>query len=419
MPGNSNALAKAAAAFQHRDFRLYQGARLATTLALQMQGVAVAWQVYAMTRDPLDLGYVGLAQFLPAIGFWLVTGHTADRLNRRRVLLTCQLVLALCSLVLLALSRSPSTTAPWIYAVLVLIGTARAFAGPASSALMPNLVPTAHFANAVAWSSSIWQFATVLGPALGGIVYGLTDRASHVYAVSAALELCAVTLTWRIRAPRQNAETGPTSLTRLVAGLRYVWQNKIILGSISLDLFAVLLGGAVALLPVFARDILHVGPVGLGALRSAPALGAACVAVLLAFWPLERRAGPVMLSCVAVFGMATIAFGLSHHFLLSLAALFIAGASDMISVFMRHTVVQLTTPDAMRGRVSAVNLVFIGASNELGEFESGLTAAWLGTVPAVVLGGAGTCAVVLIWAVLFPSLRRVDRLSALAPPRGT
>jgi MFS family permease len=405
--------ARALAAFEHRDFRLYQAARLCTTVGLQMQGVAIGWQIYSTTRDPLDLGYVGLAEFMPAIVFALFTGHAADRLNRRRVLLACQSLLALCSLALLALSQAHDISIRWAYLVLVFVGTARAFAGPASAALMPNLVPPAHFANAVAWSSSIWQLATIVGPALGGLLYGLMGGATPVYMICATLACGALGFTFAVRPPVQVPEAGAASFERLIAGVRYVWRNKIILGSISLDLFAVLLGGVVALLPVFAHDILHVGPTGMGALRSAPGVGAAVVAVVLAFRPLERSPGKVMLACVAMYGLSIIAFGLSRSFVLSLFVLFVAGASDMISVFVRHTVVQLTTPDAMRGRVSAVNLVFIGASNELGEFESGVTAAWLGTVPAVVAGGVGTCAIVLLCAALFPELRKIERLSDL------
>jgi MFS family permease len=385
------------------------------TVGLQMQGVAVGWQIYAITRNPLDLGYVGLAEFLPAILFALFTGHTADRLNRRRVLLACQALLALCSLTLLGLSQFPGASIAWAYVVLFFVGTARAFAGPASSALMPNLVPTAHFANAVAWSSSIWQVATIVGPALGGLFYAVSGGPAPVYGGCAALALAALCFTLAIRAPAQVPEAGSASFERLLAGVRYVWKNKIILGSISLDLFAVLLGGVVALMPVFARDILHVGPLGMGALRSAPGAGAAIIAIVLAFRPLERRPGTVMLACVGIFGLCTVVFGLSRSFALSLAVLFVAGMADMVSVFVRHTVVQLTTPDAMRGRVSAVNLVFIGASNELGEFESGVTAAWLGTVPAVVAGGLGTCLIVLLCAALFPELRKIRSLSDLNP----
>jgi len=405
----------ALAAFEHRDFRLYQAARLCMTIGLQMQGVALGWQIYSRTKNPLDLGYVGLAEFLPAIVFALFTGHTADRLNRRRVLLGCQSLLALCSLGLLALTFATDVSIRWAYAVLFLVGTARAFAGPASSALMPNLVPTAHFANAVAWSSSIWQVATIAGPALGGLFYSLSGSAAHVYVGCAALELGAVLFTFCLRPPHQVPEAGAASLSRLLAGVRYVWKSKIILGSISLDLFAVLLGGVVALLPVFAQDILRVGPAGMGALRSAPGAGAAVIAILLAFRPLERRPGKIMFACVGMFGLCTIAFGLSRSFVVSLLVLFVAGASDMVSVFVRHTVVQLTTPDSMRGRVSAVNLVFIGASNELGEFESGVTAAWLGVVPAVLVGGVGTCLIVLACAAAFPELWKIQRLSDLRP----
>jgi MFS family permease len=399
------------AAFQHRDFRFFQLARLFGTLGFQMQGVAVGWQVYAITDQPIHLGYVGLAQFLPAMGFALLTGHAADRFDRRRVLLVCHLVLLGCSAALTWLARLESPEVWPIYVVLVAVGSARAFAGPAGQALLPNLVPPETFSNAVAWSSTTWHVANIAGPALGGVAYNLAGAGS-VYSAAAVLELVAVSSLLAIRARATARQRSPTSLKELVAGIRYVRHNSLILGAISLDMFAVLLGGAVALLPVYARDILHVGPVGLGVLRSAPAVGATLMAVLLAYRPLQRRAGATLFACVAIFGLATIVFALSKSFALSLAALLVVGASDMVSVFVRHTVVQLTTPDSMRGRVSAVNLVFIGASNELGEFESGLAAALLGTIPAVVIGGVGTCLVVAIWAWLFPSLRRVDRLDA-------
>jgi MFS family permease len=405
---------EAGAAFRYPDFRFFQSARLFATLGFQMQGVAVGWQVYALTREPIHLGYVGLAQFLPAIGFALITGHAADRFERRRVLVACHLVLAACSGALWLSTRSPHPSVWPIYAILVAVGSARAFAGPASQALVPNLVPAEHFSNAVAWSSSIWHVATVAGPALGGLLYAWAAGAGAVFATAALLELAAVASLLAVKTRAGSREKRPTSWSDLVAGVHYVRTHPLILGAITLDMFAVLLGGAVALLPIYARDILHTGPVGLGILRSMPAVGATATAVFLAYRPLRRRAGPTLFACVAAFGVATVIFGVSRTFTVALLALFAIGASDMVSVFVRHTVVQLTTPDAMRGRVSAVNLVFIGASNELGEFESGLTAAWLGTVPAVVLGGIGTCLVVLLCAWRFPELRRVDRLDAAA-----
>ncbi|HVJ18647.1 MAG TPA: MFS transporter [Polyangiaceae bacterium] len=404
----SNFLSGPAVAFSHRDFRRYQAARMTSVIGTQMQGVAVGWHVYSITREPISLGYVGLAQFLPAIVLWLVTGQVADRFDRRRVLALCHMVLLACGLGLCALSLTGSTSTGPIYAILVVVGAARAFAGPAAQSLAPNLVPKAHLPNAIAWSSSMFQVSTVSGPALGGLLFAGTNAAT-VYAAQALLECVSVVFLLAI-ATRSRGEARTRSPAELVAGLRYVWREKLLLGAISLDLFAVLLGGAIALLPVFARDILHTGPTGLGLLRSAPAAGAAVVAVLLAYRPINHRAGRTMFAGVLAFGLATIVFGLSKSFALSLVALVLTGAADMLSVFVRSSMVQLNTPDAMRGRVAAVNLVFIGASNELGEFESGLTAAWLGTVPAVVLGGTGTILVVLIWAVLFPELRRADRL---------
>jgi MFS family permease len=419
-----------AAAFQHRDFRAFQAARTLSILGMQMQSVAIGWQIYAITHRPLDLAWVGLAQFLPAVVFSLVAGHAADRLERRHILTACNAALAALALVLLAVARAQSSPHPAqplgvapIYATLVAVGIARAFLGPANQSILPTLVPAEHFPNAVAWGSSFWQTAMVLGPTAGGVAYAALGRPEHVYALAAAcLGLaCALVSTVRPRAPRPTSaspyrKSGRSSERHdsLLAGVRYVRDNPIVLGAMSLDLFAVLLGGATALLPVYARDILQLGPWALGALRSAPAAGAALTAVLLAIRPIERRAGAKMFAGVALFGVATIVFGVSRHFALSLAALLVVGAADMVSVFVRSALVQLATPDAMRGRVSAVNMVFIGASNELGEFESGLTAQWLGTVPAVVLGGVGTLVVVAVWAWRFPELRRVGRVSDVA-----
>jgi MFS family permease len=389
-------------------------ARLLVTVSSEMQAVAVAWQVYALTHRPLDLGLVGLAQFLPGIVLFLVSGHSADRIARKRILQTCYAAFAVCSLLLLGFTvRGLSSVYP-IYVVLLLNGTVRAFNGPAGQAFMPLLVAEEHFPNAVAWSASIFQAATILGPMAGGALYGLTGAAAAVYAFAAGGYLAALLLVSAVRARAVDRPSADASPGMILDGLKYIWNHKLILGTISLDLFAVLLGGAVALLPVYARDILHTGPSGLGILRSTPGVGAVITAILVAHWPLRRRAGAAMLWCVFGFGFSTIVFGLSRNLLLSLAALALLGACDMISVIVRHTLVQLSTPDDMRGRVSAVNMVFIGASNEVGQFESGLTAQWFGTVPAVVLGGVGTLAVVAIWTALFPALRRVDKLAAPA-----
>ncbi len=405
----------AAAAFGHRDFRLYQVARFLLTLAIEMQSVALGWHVYALTDRALSLGLVGLAQFLPMIGLSMFTGHVADRFDRRRELLVCYLLLGLSSLALALMARDPSLTAWPIYAVAMVVGAARAFAGPAAQALVPDLVPLHHFGNAVTWGALVHRLGTIVGPAVGGMVYGIMHTPQAVYAACAGTSLVAASLLVGLRTRPTPRETGDTSLAVLLAGARYVWRKRVILGSISLDLFAVLLGGATALLPIYARDILHVGPGGLGLLRAAPAAGAALIAVVLARFPLRRRAGDVMLACVAVFGVSTIVFGISTSFTLSLAALAVGGAADMVSVVIRLTLVQVATPPAMRGRVSAINMLFIGASNELGEFESGFTAAWFGAVPAVIIGGAGTLLVVALWAVLFPELRRIQRVEDQAP----
>jgi MFS family permease len=399
------------AAFAHRPYRLFQGARLLSVLGMQMQSVAIGWQVYALTGRPMALAWVGLAQFFPAVGLSLVTGHVADRVDRRKILLVCHGAMAALSVGLLLAARSGATRVSPIYLLLVGIGTARAFLGPANQSILPTLVPVEHFGNAVAWGSSFWQLATVAGPMLGGVVYAACGGPAAVYALAAACSLGALTLSAGIQPLGARAARSPATWSSVLAGVRYVWDNQIVLGAISLDLFAVLLGGATALLPVYARDVLHLGPWALGALRSAPAAGAAVTAVVLAMRPLESRAGAKMFAGVAVFGAATIVFGLSRSFWLSLVALALLGASDMVSVFVRSALVQLATPDAMRGRVSAVNMVFIGASNELGEFESGLTAQWLGTVPSVVVGGLGTLVVVAVWASRFPALRRINRLN--------
>ncbi len=373
----------------------------------EMQAIAVGWQVYALTHRPLDLGLVGLAQFLPGVLLFLVSGQVADRFPRQRIVLACYAGYAACSLGLLALTLNHNRQVWPIYAVLLGNGLVRSFIGAASQSFLPSLVAPGHFPNAVAWSSSVFTGATILGPAIGGLLYGLAATPAPVYASAAAGCLCSLLLVaaMRVAVPVRKAAT----LDMVFEGLRYIWRKKLVLGAISLDLFAVLLGGATALLPVYADQILKIGPSGLGMLRSGPAIGALLMATLNAFRPLRRRAGATMLWCVAGFGLFTVVFGLSRSVPLSMASLIFLGGCDMVSVIVRHTMVQLSTPDDMRGRVSAVNMVFIGASNEVGQFESGLTAQWFGVVPAVVLGGIGTVAVVAAWAALFPDLRRVDR----------
>jgi MFS family permease len=399
-------------AFTHPDFVLFQIARFLIVAAVEMQAVAVGWQVYDITHRALDLGLVGLAQFLPGILLFLASGHASDRFERRKVLGACYAGYALCSGLLLMLAERGTHAARPIYAVLILLGVVRSFNGTASRAILPQLVPEEHFANAVAWNATTFQAATILGPSLGGILYAVARGPSAVYAVAGLTALGALASTFRIRAREQARRREPPTLKTVLAGLHFIWREKLILGAISLDLFAVLLGGAVALLPVYAREILHTGPWGLGLLRTAPGVGAAVMAVGLAHRPLRGRAGQTLLWSVAGFGVLTIVFGVSHSLVLSLAALVLLGAADMVSVIIRATLVQLRTPDEMRGRVMAVDMVFIGTSNELGQFESGLTAQWFGTVPAVVLGGVGTLAVIAMWAWIFPELRRAGELGA-------
>lgn len=389
-------------------------ARFLVTIASEMQALAVAWQVYELTRKPLDLGLVGLFQFLPGICLFLLAGHTADRVPRKRILQTCWASFAVCSLLLLAFTQHGLSSPLPIYAVILLNGIVRAFNAPASQAFVPLLVPKQDFPNAVAWSSSIFQTAIIAGPMLGGLIYGVTGRPTLVFASSAVAYACSFLLLRQVRVTSAPSAR-PASARIVLEGLSFIWQNKLILGAISLDLFAVLLGGAVALLPVYAREILKIGATGLGILRCAPGVGAVLMGLAVAHWPLKRRAGLVMLWCVFAFGLCTVVFGWSHNLAISLLMLFLIGASDSVSVIIRHTMIQLSTPDEMRGRVSAVNTVFIGASNEVGQFESGITAQWFGTVPAVVIGGIGTMLIVLAWSVLFPKLRAMDKLLSDTP----
>ncbi len=398
-------------AFTYPDFTVYEIARFLIVIALEMQSVAVGWQVYETTHRALDLGYVGLAQFLPGVVLFLPSGHATDHFDRRKLLMCCYAGFAVCSALLLTISLRGATIRA-IYLVLVLLGIVRTFNFPASRALLPQLVPEEHFQNAVAWHSSVFQGATILGPSVGGVLYALFHGPAAVYATGATVAVVAVVSMRWVKPSSRKRQSPPINLKSVLAGFTYIWRQKVVLGSITLDLFAVLLGGAVALLPVYAREILHTGPWGLGLLRSAPGVGAAAMAIAMAHRPLKGRAGLTMLLCVAGFGVFTIVFGISHSLVLSLIALFLVGASDMVSVIIRGTLIQVATPDEMRGRVNAVDMLFIGASNQLGEFESGLTAHWFGTVPSVVLGGIGTLVVIGIWAWGFPELRNADKLTS-------
>ena len=399
-------------AFRYPDFGLYLSARVLATLAVQMQGVAVGWQVYAITNDPLDLGLIGLAQFLPFMVFVLPAGQVADRMNRRLVLALCYALEVLCALGLLwfSLYALPGDATPQIWpvlAVMAVFGTARAFAMPASQAITPNLVPPHVFGNAVALSSTLGHAATIAGPALGGFLY--LAGPNVVYSIVAGALALSVVLMLRVRLPPIKVAAGPATWHTLLEGLHFVRSRPIVLGAITLDLFAVLVGGATALLPAFAKDVLDAGPAALGMLRMAPAVGATLVAIALVVRPITRHVGRWLFACVGLFGAATAVFGLSSNFALSMVALAVLGGADEVSVFIRHMLIQLETPDHIRGRVSAVNAVFIGASNELGEFESGVTAKWFGLVPAVVLGGVATIAVTGLAMRMFPDLRKIDR----------
>lgn len=399
--------------FRYPNFRYYVAARFIIRLGLEIQTIAVAWQIYTLTERPLDLGLVGLSQFLPGMLLFLVAGHAADRYPRQRILQLCFLGFALCSLLLFWLSFWGLNSILPVYGVLVLNGIVRAFNAPASQAFLPILVPKQHFTSAVTWTSSLFQLATVTGPVLGGLVYAWAGRSMEAFACAAVAALVGFTFLSLIRIEPAGPRGQAASLDVLFGGIRYIFHNKIVLGALSLDMFAVLLGGAVALMPVFARDVLFVGPEWLGILRGAPGVGALTMALVLAFRPIRHRAGATMLVCVFIFGLATIVFGFSQSRLLSLGALVVLGAADMVSVIIRHSLVQLATPDEMRGRVSAVNVMFIQASNELGEFESGLTAQWFGAVPAVILGGVGTLIIAALWMRLFPALRKVDDMGSV------
>jgi MFS family permease len=403
---------RARAALVHPDFRLFLSARFLGLTSLQMLNVTLGQYVYEWTRNPLYLGYIGLALFLPKLAFMLLSGQAADRYDRRRVIFVCRAVQFLAALGLLLVVLFPKSYLLTLFFLLVLIGIAVAFDGPASQSIIPQLVPQEHLTHAVTWNSGVTQLSFIIGPALAGGLYGLTGGPVWPLAVVCGMRFLSALLILGIKNRTLNLERGEVSWETLLAGIRYIREKRILLGVLSLDLFAVLLGGAVALLPVYANDILHVGAQGLGWLRTAPAIGATLMGIFLAYSPPLKRAGPTMLICVALFGIFTILFGVSKSFPFSLLCLALLGGADMISVIIRGVLVQTETPHAMRGRVSAVNLIFIGASNELGEFESGVTAAWFGTVPAVVIGGLGTLAVVLAWSRMFPEIRQVKSLGS-------
>lgn len=398
---------------RHRPFVLFWLARVFSSCALQMQTVAVGWQVYDLTQSPLDLGLVGLAQFVPAVLLVLLVGHVADRYSRGAIVRISQVIEGL-----IAATLALGTAFDWlardhILALVFVLGAARAFEAPSLQSLLPNIVPLPMLPRATAGSASANQTATILGPALGGIIYAL--HPTLVYVICCALFLSASVLISLIRIEQAAPRRQQVDASTLFAGIAFIRHSPIVLGAISLDLFAVLLGGATALLPVFARDIFDTGPWALGFLRASIAAGALCMAVALARRPLGGHVGVKMFVAVAIFGLATIVFALSRSYLLSLAALFVLGAADMVSVVVRTSLVQLQTPDAMRGRVTAVNALFIGTSNQLGEFESGVAAALFGTVPSVLIGGIGTILVTLLWMKFFPGLRRVDRLEVAGP----
>jgi MFS family permease len=406
------------AIYRDRDFSFFISSRFLSTVAMQVQSVAIGWQIYDIERTPLSLGLVGLCEFIPMFLLTLPAGEIADRFDQRRVLALAQAMLGICSALFLVFSLLYPRDALPFYAVLVLFGAARGFSGPSGQSLLAFLVPPERLAKSIALSSSAFTVAVIAGPALGGFLYAFGPIATYSISFIGFIGAAILTTTFGGRRFDRASVTGGSRLERVIEGIRFVRDRPIVLGAISLDLFAVLLGGAVALLPIFARDILHVGPTGLGLLRSAPAVGAALTAFTLSRWPIERRSGSRMFAAVAIFGVATVVFGISHNFYLSLAALFVTGASDMVSVNVRQSLINFATPDPMRGRVGAVSMLFIGASNELGEFESGITAAWFGTIPAVIVGGLGTLGVVAIWMWLFPPLRTVDRLTDVEPISG-
>jgi MFS family permease len=393
---------------RHRPFALYWLSRVSSTIALQMQAVAVAWQMYDITHNPLDLGLVGLTQFIPAALFVLVAGHVADRYDRRLIVRICQMTSGLATAVLAIGTASGWMTRESLLAVVFVTGSARAFEQTTLTTLLPGIVPLSMLSRATAASASATQIAVIGGPAMGGLLYAVSPIL--VYALCCTLYLVSSALIGNVKVERNATSREPISLAVLFAEFRYIRHNPVILGIISLDLFAVILGGVYALLPVFARDIFHAGPWGLGLLRASPGVGALVAAVILAHRPPRRWVGRIIFGAVATYGVAIIIFALSDYFFLSMALLCVLGGADMISVVIRMTLIQLETTDDMRGRVSAVNSLFVIASNQLGDFRAGLMAAWLGTIPAVLVGGVGALLVVLVGRKVFAPLYRVENL---------
>ena len=396
------------AAFQHKDYRFFWMARVLGVLAIEMQITALSWQVYQLTGKALDLGLIGLAQFMPFLILFLVSGSVADRYQRKKIMSVCVTIQTLCALAFFVMTVTGNANFSAIFTILIFLGIARAFQSPAQSAIVPLLVSKEHFANAIAWTASGFQMARIAGPGIAGIII----IAGEQWAYGAAVILFAFStiFTVMVKTNTQIISHMPFTLDNLLAGLKFALKRQIIIGSIGLDLFAVLLGGATALLPIFATDILNVGPAGFGALRATHMIGALIGAITLTQHPILRHAGKTLLSTVAIFGIGIIIFGISTSFWLSLCALFLIGAADSVSVFIRNNLVQIITPDNMRGRVSAVSAVFIGASNELGELESGVTAHFWGVVPAVIVGGIGTVLISGLFALIFPELRKVNSL---------
>jgi MFS family permease len=401
------------AVLKQRDFALYLCARLSSSIAAQMLIVAVGWQVYKLTGRMLDLGLIGLSQFLPFLCLSLFAGHAADRFDRRLIISLCLATNLICALLLLLFAVGGIGSTVPIFGVLALLGIARAFLAPAAQSFLPNIVPVGALGSAIALNSSSTQVATIAGPSIGGIVYAFGDS-EWVYGGAAGLLLLSLAMLLMVKGRPAAVVRSAVSVGSMLEGLRFVWRRKTVLGAISLDLFAVLFGGATALLPAFTRDVLHAGPDIFGYLRAAPGIGAGLCALRLTFKPITHRIGVHMFAGVALFGAATVVFGVTRRFWVAMVALVALGAGDMVSVFIRNLLVQLETPDAIRGRVSAVNSVFIGASNELGEFESGFTAAWFGLVPAIVSGGVVTLLVAGLWAgILFPRLWHLQTFDQL------
>ena len=396
------------AAFRHSAFKRFFWARFLTASGGQIISVAVGWQMWKVTGNAWLLGLIGLVQFLPPLLLVLVTGLAADKLGRRRVMGLAIVLKLICALGILGLAITDNFDPVLVLSLLALFGVGRAFHTPASSSLVVNVVPKKDFANAIGWITSSWQLATIAGPAAGGLLYGISGPVA--YGLAAVIFAISATLIFSLEKPKQEMETAPTNWNTIVGGFRFIWQEKVVFGAISLDLFAVLLGGAVALLPIYADEILNVGPWGLGMLRAAPGVGAILMIGILIRFPVRDHAGTILLISVAAFGVATTVFGLSTTAWISILALALVGAFDMISVYIREIMLQLWTPDRVRGRVNAVNAIFLGASNELGEFRAGTMAALYGAVFTVAAGGAAATGIAGLWRVLFPKMSKTRKL---------